>query len=319
MFRKVLIFAMFATAAGYCFAEAKLPQIATSDVFYSREKDSFDDEYRFENNEVVQNEEYVVDVVPAWPIAGSDADVGVNCDEKEPVRDDKIHIVSKINDDMVVDNAFDFGGRFAGWSGGANMQKGNVIPAGFDDDCDNNAEMPLLHREMLEDDGGSVLSVSRSGRKKCDRYSDGYANYMTRYSDKGATSSVVEQGNFYNGQDFDAEQSKMMMTSVADEVLNEIEEMTDNVNVAMNDGVRSWVVASGQTLREVLQNWCDQEGWDLVWATSREYPIEASAMFKGRFTDVASALVRNFSRATPIPYAKFYKGNMVLVVSTNEE
>ena len=86
----------------------------------------------------------------------------------------------------------------------------------------------------------------------------------------------------------------------------------------VTDQVRSWVVANGQTLREVLQDWCNKEGWDLVWATSREYPIEASAVFKGRFVDVASALVRNFARATPVPYAKFYKGNRVLVISTSE-
>ena len=83
--------------------------------------------------------------------------------------------------------------------------------------------------------------------------------------------------------------------------------------------VRSWVVTNGQTLRQVLQSWCDKEGWDLVWTTTREYPIEASAVFKGRFVDVASALVRNFGRAIPVPYAKFYKGNRVLVISTNEE
>ena len=88
---------------------------------------------------------------------------------------------------------------------------------------------------------------------------------------------------------------------------------------AIQDQVRSWVVASGQTLRQVLQSWCDKEGWDLVWATSREYPIQASAVFKGRFVDVASAVVRNFGRAIPVPYAKFYKGNRVLVVSTTEE
>ncbi len=87
----------------------------------------------------------------------------------------------------------------------------------------------------------------------------------------------------------------------------------------LQDQVRSWVVASGQTLREILQDWCDKEGWDLVWATSREYPVEASAVFKGRFVDVASALVRNFGRATPVPYAKFYKGNRVLVISAAEE
>ena len=87
----------------------------------------------------------------------------------------------------------------------------------------------------------------------------------------------------------------------------------------VQDQVRSWVVTNGQTLRQVLQSWCDKEGWDLVWTTSREYPIEASAVFKGRFVDVASALIRNFGRATPVPYAKFYKGNRVIVVSTTEE
>ena len=91
------------------------------------------------------------------------------------------------------------------------------------------------------------------------------------------------------------------------------------MQMEQKDVVTSWVVASGQTLREVLQSWCDKEGWDLVWTTSREYPIEASAIFKGRFVDVASALVRNFGRATPIPYAKFYKGNRVLVISTDAD
>ena len=38
MFRKILICAMFATAAGYCFAAENLPQIVTSEVFYQQEK-----------------------------------------------------------------------------------------------------------------------------------------------------------------------------------------------------------------------------------------------------------------------------------------
>ena len=33
MFRKFLIVAMFATAAGYCFAAESLPQVVTSEVF----------------------------------------------------------------------------------------------------------------------------------------------------------------------------------------------------------------------------------------------------------------------------------------------
>lgn len=33
MFRKIFIVAMFATAAGYCFAAESLPQVVTSEVF----------------------------------------------------------------------------------------------------------------------------------------------------------------------------------------------------------------------------------------------------------------------------------------------
>ena len=47
MFRKVLIFAMFATAAGYCFAANGLPQVVTSEVFYSEDKTV--DEGRYED------------------------------------------------------------------------------------------------------------------------------------------------------------------------------------------------------------------------------------------------------------------------------
>ena len=170
----------------------------------------------------------------------------------------------------------------------------------FDDECNNGSEMPLLHREMLEDDGGSVLTVSRSGRKNCNNASDGYAAFAAKM---GMTKTITDE----NGEIVEEKEIAVDTSADAEPAQK------------LADQVRSWVVANGQTLREVLQNWCDKEGWDLVWATSREYPIEASAVFKGRFVDVASALVRNFGRATPVPYAKFYKGNRVLVITTSEE
>ena len=314
MFRKVLIFAMFATAAGYCFAANGLPQVVTSEVFYSEDKTV--DEGRYEDVQQYQVEEVetaTATEVPAWPLAGSDADVEVACESGLCAKDknsDNIKIVSKIGADLVVENNFNMGtrGDFGGWSGGANMLHGTQIPVGFDDECDNGSEMPLLHREVLEDDGGNVLAVSRSGRKNCGGYADGYAAYAARMG-------FAAYGTKADGSDADADaggaagESEIAVDASADA----------EAPIAMQDQVRSWVVANGQTLREVLQSWCDKEGWDLVWATSREYPIEASAVFKGRFVDVASALVRNFGRAIPIPYAKFYKGNRVLVISTTEE
>ncbi len=90
-------------------------------------------------------------------------------------------------------------------------------------------------------------------------------------------------------------------------------------NQILQDSVRDWIAKEGMTLREVLQQWADMEGWELAWNTKREYPLKASAIFRGRFKDVSAALIRNFSRATPQPLAKFYLGNRVLVIKTLEE
>ena len=297
MFRKILIIAMFSTAAGYCFAAESLPQVVTSEVFYEQDRIVDDDMYR--QVETVQM------VVPAWPLAGSDADVEVSCEGgacAKTKQEDNIRIVSKIGADLVVENNFNLGarGEFGGWSGGANMLHGTQIPVGFDDECDG-SEMSLLHREVLEDDGGNVLTVSRSGRKNCGKYADGYEAFAVR-----------------NGMNIEGVRDVTEIVEEETEIAVDISADAE-APINMTDQIRSWVVANGQTLREVLQSWCDKEGWDLVWTTSREYPIEASAVFKGRFVDVASALVRNFGRATPIPYAKFYKGNRVLVISTDGE
>lgn len=278
MFRKILVFAMFMTAAGYCFAVTNLPQVVTSEVF--------------ENSRYLENE-WSAEYVPAWPIAGSDADVIAECGDSGCESRGDIQIVSKLDNGLTIENNFNT--DFNGWSGGANMLHGNQIPVGFDDECASGYEMPLLRRELVEDDGGEVLAVSRSGHKKCGGFADGYDMYRAKV---GMLQDIQNM-----------EEKEIAVDSSAD---------SDSVPV-MSDQVRSWVVANGQTLREVLQSWCDKEGWDMVWTTSREYPIEASAVFKGRFVDVASALVRNFGRATPVPYAKFYKGNRVLVISTTEE
>ena len=149
MFRKILIAAMFGCAAGYCFAaDNTMPQVVTSEVFYTQDKTVDESQY------VQTDEAFAEQYVPAWPIAGSDADVEVSCADGACSKDkqsDNIRIVSKIGDDMVIDNSFDFNGT--GWTGGANMLHGNNIPMGFDDECENGAEMPLLRRDVMEDDG----------------------------------------------------------------------------------------------------------------------------------------------------------------------
>ena len=279
LFKKILFACMFATAAGFCFA-SDIPQVVTSEVIYKQNSNLVEQDKQISTN--IQNR---VQQVPTWPIVGSDADVDVSFDSNKDVKPKVLKVTSNLGNGTIVENNF----NFAGFSGGANMVHGSSIPNGFEDECENNSEMPLLNREMLEDDGGQILTVSRNTRKKCIRSSKKSKLKKDLSGEKLLTNN-----------------------SVSESKVDSSEEPKKNIP----DQVRSWVVVSNQTLREVLKSWCEKEGWDFVWATNREYPIEASAVFKGRFVDVASALVRNFSRATPTPYAKFYKGNRVLVVST---
>ena len=297
MFHRFYVFTAIACLTGVAWGAEILPQVTTSEVFYNSEPA----EYVMEETEVVAPMP-VRQKVPVWPMVGSDADVKLECGDDMGCSGEDPMIVTKVGNGLVMENNIIT--RGTGWSGGPDIENGMMIPAGFDNECENNAEMPLMRREMLEDDGGSVLSVSRSPRKKCNKNADSYAVFAQRAgfaAEKSCNKDMtVGQGEF-------------------DVALNANENNDAEAPSVMRDQVRSWVVANGQTLRQVLQSWCDKEGWDLVWATSREYPIEASAVFKGRFVDVASALIRNFERATPIPYAKFYKGNRVIVVSTSEE
>ena len=85
------------------------------------------------------------------------------------------------------------------------------------------------------------------------------------------------------------------------------------------DPVEDWLATEGSSVRSLLTEWGDKAGWRVVWSTDREYVLEAGAMFRGRFMDVASALIRSFARARPAPWGTFYKGNRVLVVMTQED
>lgn len=276
---------------------AEIPQVVTSEVFYESGQEEYVDE-----NEYVQEPAYEVmpmqaEEVPVWPLAGSEADVEIACAGGSGCSNNGTKIVSKVGSGLVIENNIVTNGT--GWTGGPNISNGIQIPAGFDYECANSAEMPLMRREMMEDDGGSVLAMSRSPRKNCNKTPDSYAAFAQRAGFAAETSCNKTE----------ASDTEVPVNEYVDEESSQ----------PIQDQVRSWVVTNGQTLRQVLQSWCDKEGWDLVWTTSREYPIEASAVFKGRFVDVASALIRNFERATPIPYAKFYKGNRVIVISTTEE
>lgn len=103
--------------------------------------------------------------------------------------------------------------------------------------------------------------------------------------------------------------------------ISESEEVVENQdsNNINEDPVEDWLAEEGKTLKTLLTEWSDRAGWRLIWNTNRNYTLTAGAMFRGRFADVSSALVRAFARAKPAPIATFYKGNRVLVVETLED
>lgn len=100
---------------------------------------------------------------------------------------------------------------------------------------------------------------------------------------------------------------------------NSVEETALDATYDPADPVEDWLATEGSSVRSLLTEWGDKAGWRVIWSTDREYILEAGAMFRGRFMDVASALIRSFARAQPSPWGTFYKGNRVLLVTTQED
>ncbi len=127
-------------------------------------------------------------------------------------------------------------------------------------------------------------------------------------------SPSVENGDNINNADNATENTLDTEEIVESGDIEDTEDMED-----IEDPVQDWLAEEGQNLKALLTDWSEKSGWRLVWNTNRNYVLSAGAMFRGRFADVSSALIRAFARARPAPIATFYKGNRVLVVETMED
>ena len=96
-------------------------------------------------------------------------------------------------------------------------------------------------------------------------------------------------------------------------------DMTLAERIAYGQEEQEWDAENGKTLRQLLLDWGNKAGWTVVWKLDRDYNLEAGVIFTGTFTDVSSALIRSFARATPAPIGTFYQGNRVLVINTQED
>ena len=160
---------------------------------------------------------------------------------------------------------------------------------------------------------------------------DDFVNYTKVAADHRAYGERTPRDQLVVSSGPGSNMSATIPPSFEGEVIEYEEEMAsiDNTNYdatkmsdsgySAEDPIEDWLAEEGKTLKELLTEWSDRAGWRLVWNTNRNYTITAGAMFRGRFADVSSALIRAFARARPAPIGTFYKGNRVLVVETMED
>jgi len=179
-----------------------------------------------------------------------------------------------------------------------------------------NPAAPLAQNSVSSNNGNGLAVPASAGAGKSGSGS-GSATGNSETATNGSTSTAdgqLQYGNNGNGTSTGSYQTadgtKIKNDTGSQDEDDDAEESSDN---------RDWLAEEGQSLKELLTMWSDEAGWRLIWKTNRNYTLNAGAMFRGNFADVASALVRAFARARPAPIATFYKGNRVLVVETMED
>ncbi|EFI5243735.1 toxin co-regulated pilus biosynthesis Q family protein [Escherichia coli] len=84
--------------------------------------------------------------------------------------------------------------------------------------------------------------------------------------------------------------------------------------------LKTWYVYKGQTLNNVLAQWANLAGWDLVWDSGQTYKLRAAASFEHlRFEQAVQELFDAVGNTDPRLYITLYKKNKVVLVSSKPE
>lgn len=84
--------------------------------------------------------------------------------------------------------------------------------------------------------------------------------------------------------------------------------------------LNTWSVYKGQTLDNVLAQWANFAGWDLVWDSRQTYKLRAAASFENiRFEQAVKELFDAVGNTDPRLYVTLYKKNKVILVSAKPE
>ena len=170
----------------------------------------------------------------------------------------------------------------------------------------NGMDAEIGHANTITGPGYEIVCT-----EECDGFSDFENNEDTITSEFTEESFDIDDYVKSNGDNED-----INFVEVGEKT--DVAEADATVKDASGETVLTWEAKEGDNLRELLAAWSAKAGWKLLWNTNRNYILSAGVMFKGKFTDVSSALIRAFARARPAPVATFYKGNRVIVIETME-
>lgn len=67
-----------------------------------------------------------------------------------------------------------------------------------------------------------------------------------------------------------------------------------------------WIVPAGSSLKEVLETWGAQAGYEVMWDSDVDYRLRASSTFTGTYKEAASALIDSVHIDYPELRASFY-------------
>lgn len=172
----------------------------------------------------------------------------------------------------------------------------------------------VTEEQSITTDGQSTVTNQHRYEVTCTEECDDFINQDSDIITSEFTEESFDIADYIDDTEDDTE---VKFTDIGQETKVVTDISIDEIKIS-DDTVLTWEAEEGDNLRELLTKWSAMAGWKLLWQTNRNYILSAGVMFKGKFADVSSALIRAFARARPAPIATYYKGNRVIVVETME-
>lgn len=76
-----------------------------------------------------------------------------------------------------------------------------------------------------------------------------------------------------------------------------------------------WCLYRGETLKSAVTGWAQRVGWSLQWELQYDYPIMATACFRGTFLQVMPGIAHAYSHAERPFYLDLYPKQRLVVLS----